>query len=356
MWLVIVNTFALIGLNRFNLNQDTAYTWMAWNDFRVQPSWNIVDLHNRWDSFWYLDIVQNGYHINPGQYSLSNVAFYPVYPFLIKIVGTIFFGQFALAGWLLSITSLFAAAVYFYKLIKEFHPGVDPEMALIFMLVFPTAFFLNVIYTESLFLFISLACFYYCFRKNWLLAGIFGFVGAVTHSNGVFLLIPILWEYYRNFKFKINRNILAAIAIPAGSAIIPIYHYFKFHNLFLFFQYESRWGRNFTINWDHLQFFSRPATLNIIFDSAFTIMALTASYLVYKKLSKVYAVYMLGTILAALTSGTLMSMGRYLLILFPLFILLASVKNKLFQQAWMMASIMFLALDIILWVNQYWAG
>lgn len=356
VWLIVVNIFALVGLNRFNLNQDTAYKWMAWSDFSAKPSWNIVELHNRWDSYWYLDIVKNGYYVRDGQYSLANIAFFPVYPALIKIVGTLIGGNFVLAGWLISMAFLFLSAIFLYKLVKVFHPKIDPELPVIFLLAFPTAFFLNVIYTESLFLFISLACFYYCFKKNFLWAGIFGFAGAITHSNGVFLFIPISWEYWRSFGWKINKNSWALITVPIGSAIIPIYHYFKFHNLFLFFQYEGRWGRNFSVNWDHLQFFSHPADVNIFMDIAFTLLAIIATYFIFKKISALYGFYMLGTILSALTSGTMMSMGRYLLALFPIFILLASVKNKLFRQSWLFASVMLLALDIILWVNYYWAG
>jgi hypothetical protein len=51
-----------------------------------------------------------------------------------------------------------------------------------------------------------------------------------------------------------------------------------------------------------------------------------------------------------------MSVGRYSLVMFPLFILLATVKNETVRYAWMFASTLFLALDIILFVNNYWAG
>ena len=91
-------------------------------------------------------------------------------------------------------------------------------------------------------------------------------------------------------------------------------------------------------------------------DIFFTLFILTALYLVYRKLSALYAAFMSLTILAALTSGTLMSIGRYSLVLCPVFILLAKIKNKPFQQLWIFTSVLFLALDIILFVNNYWAG
>ncbi|MEI8097074.1 MAG: hypothetical protein WCG73_03135, partial [Candidatus Moraniibacteriota bacterium] len=182
LWLVIVNIFGFAVLNRFNLNPDTAYKWITPQSFPVAQSFDIIDMHNRWDSYWYLDIVQNGYYLKTDN-TLSNVAFFPLYPTLIKILGTIFLGNFVLAGWFLSMGFLVAAVAYFYKLVEEFHPDIEPQWPILLMLIFPTAFFFNIVYTESLFLFLTIGCFYYAFRKNFWLAGGFAFFGALTHSN-----------------------------------------------------------------------------------------------------------------------------------------------------------------------------
>ncbi|MCX6763849.1 MAG: mannosyltransferase family protein [Candidatus Moranbacteria bacterium] len=355
VWLVVVNVFALVGFNRFNLNQDTAYQWMAWSDFSVKPSWNIIDLHNRWDSYWYLDIVQNGYYMR-GAGNLANVAFFPLYPLLIKITGTLFLKNFVLGGWITSIIFLFLSAIFLHKFTKEFHPKIEAKWPVIFLLVYPFAFFLNVIYTESLFLFLSIICFYFALKKKLWLAGLFAFLGALAHSNGLFLFIPILWQYFEQYRFKIRPPIVAILLAPLGTLSIPAYHYFKFHDFFLFFKIQTWWGRSFSINWDHLQFFSHPSTTNILIDASFMLLAAISTYFVWKKISPMYAVYMLGTIVSALSSGTMMSIGRYLLVLFPLYIWLASVKNENFRLGWLLTSALLLALDIILWVNYYWAG
>ena len=358
LWFLIVNIFAFITLNRFNLKSDTAYEWMLYQDIPpAEKSWDIVDLHNRWDTYWYLDIVQNGYYLKTDD-TLSNVVFFPLYPLLIKIVGTIFFGNFLLAGWILSTMFLFLSVAYFYKLVKEFHPEIDPELPILFLLIFPTAFFLSVIYTESLFLFLTLSCFYYAFKKEFWLAGFFAFLGAATHSNGIFLALPILWEVWRTYGWK---SIFTPKIIPVFfPAIVTggffLYHAIKFHDFFLFFKIESAFGRSFIPNKEHFSLFSHPATVNLIIDTIFTIVILAVLYFVFKKLSALYGFFMLATIFSALTSGTLMSIGRYSLVLFPMFILLAGIKNKNWQMTWAFVSVIFLALDIILWVNNYWAG
>ncbi len=357
LWLLVVNVFGFAALNRFNLNADTAYKWITPRSFPSTQSWDAVDMHNRWDSYWYLDIVQHGYYVRTDN-TLSNVAFFPLYPTLIKIVGTILFGNFALAGWLLSMGFLLCAVAFFYKLVREFHPDIDPKWPIFFMLVFPTAFFFNVVYTESLFLFLTIACFYYSFRKNFLAAGVFAFFGALTHSNGIFLALPILWELWKTYSWKVifTSRILPVFFPAIATAGFFAYSALKFHDLFLFFKLESAWGRSFTLNKDHFLFFSHPAIVNFSLDFSFALFSIAMVALVWKKLSPLYAVFMSATILAALTSGTLMSIGRYSLVLFPIFILLAGMKNELFRIAWIFASTLLLALDIMLFVNNYWAG
>ena len=65
---------------------------------------------------------------------------------------------------------------------------------------------------------------------------------------------------------------------------------------------------------------------------------------------------MAATIAIALSTGTFMSIGRYILTLFPIYILLASIKNESIKQVWSFISILLLAMYTILFVNNYWAG
>ncbi|NTW14334.1 MAG: hypothetical protein HGA31_04880 [Candidatus Moranbacteria bacterium] len=358
IWLVIVNVFALAAHNRFNLNSDTAYTWITPQSFPTSQSWDLVDLHDRWDTYWYMDIVRNGYHLQEDN-TLANVVFFPLYPFLIKVLGTVLLGNYVLAGWVISMAALLAGCAYFYRLVKEFHPDIDPELPIVLMLLFPTAFFLNIVYTEALFFLISVACFYYVLRKQFMMAGFFALLGALTHSNGVFLGLPILWETVRLYGWKdalLSKRIVPMTMPAIGMFSFLLYDYLKFKDFWLFFKIESAWGRSFSINWDHFSTFSHPSIVNMCIDISFAVLIIGAIVLVWKKLSPLYSLFMSLTVLAALTSGTLMSIGRYSLVLFPLFILIAKIRNKDVLHSWMFASTLFLALDIILYVNNYWAG
>jgi hypothetical protein len=357
IWIVVVNAFALIALNRFNLKSDTASPWINSETTVQNQQWNIASLHSGWDSYWYLDIAQNGYVFN-GPEKLSNIVFFPLYPQLIKVASFVFGGNYVIAGWIVSMIFLLLSLIYFVKLIKEFHAEIKPQLPLMFLLIFPTAFFLNSIYTESLFLFLSIASFYYALKKNFVLAGIFGFFAAITRITGLLLFVPLIWEYYKNYKFQhiFNKKLLSIFLIPFGTFIFFIYHYVRFGDFLLFLKVESWWGRSFNINGEHFLSSANPAISNLIIDSCFVLFAFITTYFVFKKLRTSYGLYMLVTLLVALSSGTFMSIGRYILVLFPIYILLASIKNQYLQLTIIFISGLLLSMNIILFVNNYWAG
>lgn len=359
LWLLIINIFALFSLNRFNLKGDTAYIWIDPGKFHQEQTWNPISLHAKWDSFWYLDIAQNGYSFK-GAKKLSNIVFLPLYPFLIRVISFFTAGNLVLAGWILSSVSLLLALLYLFKLVKEFHPKIDPYLPIIFLLIFPTAFFLNAVYTESLFLFLSLATFYYALKRNFFWASVFGFFASLTRITGVLLFIPLAWEYLKSYDFNLARSLnpklLSIFLIPIGTLSFFLYHYFRFNDIFLFFRVEGWWGRMFKLNKSHFLLFSNSAIVNFCFDVSFVIFAIVILYFVFKELRVSYGLYMLATLAIILSTGTLMSIGRYILVLFPIYILLASVKNQYLRQSWIFTSILLLAMYTILFVNNYWAG
>lgn len=360
VWLTVINTFALFSLNRFNLGADTAYNWIDPATFYQEQEWDIISLHARWDSFWYLDIAQNGYSLEYNPWGLYNIVFFPLYPFLIKLTSFLTAGDFVLSGWILSIVFLLLALFYLFRLVRESHPEINPYLPIIFLLIFPTAFFLNAVYTESLFLFLSLAAFYYGLKKKFMYAGIFGLFASLTRVTGILLFIPLAWEYLKNNNFKVKSvfelRILPIFLIPLGTFSFFLYHYFKFGNFFLFFEIQKNWGRAFVIQKGHFDFFSNPSIVNFYLDVLFVIFSLIMLFFIFKKLHTSYGLYMLTTMAAALSTGTVMSIGRYILVLFPIYILLASMKNPYLQQTITFISILLLALYTILFANNYWAG
>lgn len=355
IWLIVINIFALYALNRFNLSPDTSYGWINPSEFQQNKDLDLVNLRVHWDSFWYLKIAEQGYEYMPGK--LSSIAFFPLYPGLIWVVSKIPFLTPALAGWIISTISLFVAMSFFYKLVKQFYPDIDPIEPVIYLLIFPTAFFLTSVYTESLFLALSIIFFYFLLRKQFLLAAIFLSLASLCRLNGLFLFAPFIYEYFKNYGLKkfFNTNLLSFLIAPLGILSFIFYQYLKFGEPLAFFKSQMQWGREFVFNTEHFQFASPAAYANFGTDLVFLIVSVVSGILLLR-LRVSPGLYVLLSTLVAVSTGTLMSISRFTLILFPIFILIASLKNKHFKFGWYLLSTLLLAVYTSLFVNNYWAG
>ncbi len=355
-WFLVINVFALVANNRVNLKPDTSYPWINPDHTFQTQGWDLKSIHSRWDSYWYHDIARNGYSVK-GDDQLSNIVFFPLYPFLISVMAIFLGGDLILAGWLISSLFILLSSIYLYKIVKEFHSEADPVLTVLLLLIFPTAFFLTSVYTESTFLFFSLAAFYYTLKKQYLLASIFGFFAALTRITGLLLFLPLLFEYIKEHKKSFLKfTLFEFLLIPLGTFLFFFYHYLKFGDLFLFLKVEKLWGRGFNLNLDQYKALTDPGVANLSLDLFLLVSVLVATVFVFKRLRVSYGIYMLTTLLVALSSGTSMSIGRYILILFPIYILGATIKNEAYRYIWIMVSVLLLGLYTLLFVTHYWAG
>ena len=358
IWVVTINLFAFYALNRFNLQPDNAYIWQNPSEFEKPNKTDVIGMHAHWDSVWYKNLVEHGYEYH-GPKEFSNSVFFPLYPALVWLV-TFITPNVYLSGWIVSLVFLFASLWLLHKYIKEFHPTLNAELVLFILLIFPTAFFFNAVYTESLFLFLSIGAFYCTRKKLFLLAGLFCLAAALTRITGVFLLLPLLLEYLQLHNYKV-RSLFHFNILPLFLGLTALfgffyYHYLKFHDFFLFFKLQSHWGRSFAVNAEHFVL-NTPAELsNFSQDLLFVLMGITLGLLISFRFRLSYGVYILLSILVPISTGTFMSIGRYMLVLFPIVIYVASWKNIYLKYAWIGASLLLLASITTLFVNNYWAG
>ncbi len=355
IWFLVINFFGLVANNRVNLKADTAFDWIN-PDFTFQKQdWDLIDTHSRWDSYWFLDITQNGYYLR-GEHELANVAFFPLYPLLMGFT-SLFFSDLVFSGWLVSSVFTLLAVIFLYKLVDEFHKDSDPILACFLLLIFPTAFFLNSIYSESTYLFFSILAFYYARKQNYLVSGVTGMLASLTRITGVLLFLPLLLEYFQNQKRKVaDFKLGALLLVPLGTTLFFLYHFFRFGDFFLYLKIEELWGRGFNFDMSKLSSLTNPAISNYSLDSLFVVLGIVSTILVFLKVRKSYALYMASVLFVALSSGTTMSIGRYILLLFPIYILVASTKNNVVKYSWIFFSTLLLGLYTLLFVAHYWAG
>ncbi len=145
----------------------------------------------RWDSVWYLAIAGGGYGDG------AREAFFPLYPLVVKIAGVPLRSPL-IAGALASTALLAVALGLLHRLVAlDFERRVARNAVLVTAL-FPMSFFFSAVYSESLFLALSIGAVYAARRERWALAGLLGALAASTRSAGVLLLVPLailyLWD------------------------------------------------------------------------------------------------------------------------------------------------------------------
>ena len=292
-----------------------------------------INMWSRWDAGWYLSIAEKGYSYHPGVQ--SNINFAPLYPVIMGAACRMFHGysheDMLLAGIILSNVSLIVAIIFLYSLVKlDFNDRISAR-ATLFLLVFPSTLFLSAVYPESLYLALTLIAFYNARRGVWLLAGVFGGLAALTRPYGVILVVPFLYEYMdqRNFRLRSVRwDILGIGLTVAIFSVWPCYLYKTFGKPFLFLTSQSYWHRTPAPPWTVIaNFFSAPLTVHepghSLIDLSFTILSIALIIYSIGIMRGSYVVYAGLAMLCIISSGLLVSMMRYDLDIFPLFISLA---------------------------------
>ena len=203
------------------------------------------------------------------------------------------------------------------------------------MTLFPTSFYFSCVYTEGLFLFLTVAAFFSARRQKWLIAGILGGLSSATRPTGVLLILPLLYEWYRqNRRFRMTSWPL--LIVPCGLLSYMLYLEYKFGSPLLFLKAQQAWGRTTSPNMSILNekifaLFSTPKIfqiLHLFIESIFLIAAFGLLIASLKWLWKSYQIYILYTIGIPLITMSLTSMPRYFIVGFPLYIVMARLLNR----------------------------
>src|SRR4051794_30213054 len=144
----------------------------------------------RWDSVWYLAIAHDGYPADDPR----RAAFFPLYPLLVRAGNTVV-GSPIVAGALVSV-ACFAVALVLLRRLTEIELGAPAARAAVWAIaLFPGAVFFSAVYSEALYLALSVGCLYAARTGRWAWAATAGALGAATRSAGVLLVVPlaVMW-------------------------------------------------------------------------------------------------------------------------------------------------------------------
>jgi Gpi18-like mannosyltransferase len=196
----------------------------------------LLDIWGRWDSGWYMDVIQNGYRVIGDMYTVeSNVVRFPLYPFLVKTFSFCIPEQYRttsailLIGVVLSNAFLLGALVWIYRLVNFMYEDKHIASRTVwYLLLFPTSFFLSCFYTEALFLLLAVGAFDFAVRQRWLLASVLVGLLTLTRPQGIFLTAPLVWMYMETKDWKVKNisyDALSFFVVPVIFSSFLLYMY-----------------------------------------------------------------------------------------------------------------------------------
>ena len=387
-------------------------TYMAWSRFVVNGAVYgnethecLIHLHlclqswNQFDAKYFVGIARYGYggYNDYTGYSPQHpyaVAFFPLYPLLIRGTGMLFGGSYAadyIGSLLVANLCFFFALIFIYCLVRNDFDSSVARRSLFFLAFNPFAVFFFLGYSESLFLLLCVATLFLLRRGNaldWWLAGLCGAGAILTRGSGIVLLLVFSITFLQRFgsilrawfgrKLSIFKegywremlNVLLPMSlIPLALACYMFYLWSHWHDPLLFSHGEEHlWGRRLTLPWIgstmavyDLLFTTTGRDARNLTDLIFTIGPLAIIILGWKRLPLNYIVFSLAIAVFSLTypwpGHALASAPRFLLVMFPVGVMLAlwskrPMVEKMFEMLW----VTFFVINTLLFVLWNWVG
>jgi hypothetical protein len=298
----------------------------------VAPATNPwIEPWQRWDTLHFQAIAERGYR------AYNSSLFTPfLYPFLIRVVATVIGGDTLIAGLIISNLAFLAALIFLYRLVDLELDHEVAQLSILYLAFFPTALFFFAAYSESLFLLTAVAAIYYARHKRWVLAGAWAFFAPLTRMQGAILPLVIAFEIWRTRRVDpspLVNKITGVVLSALGAVTFPLYVWWglgkspweplivqssRFHGSFAIPGYSL-------IKASQVIFGGEPLMMDY-FDLGFALLFILLTVLVVRRLDAVYGLYSVLMLMVILSKvgdiQPLLSVPRYMLAIFPAFIIL----------------------------------
>ncbi len=337
-----------------------------WDSERLHDLGYGIDVWARWDSDWYLRIAEHGYADSPS----STAAFFPLYPGLVALLGRVLGGHFVLAGVLLSLAACVGAFVLLYRLAAGRLGPDGARRTVLYLAIFPTALFLQAVYSESLYLLLVLAAFLLAERGRFLGAGTVAGLAMLTRPVGIALLpalAVLAWrsDDRRGAFLRLSVSLVVAAAYPVLLAV-------WIDEPFAFLRAQDGiWQRELSPAgplgglWDGVAVLfsdrsARDHALNVQ-QLGFTLAFLGLTVVAWRRFGAGYGLFALVSLAIPLSFPSerwpLLSMSRFGLVLFPLLLVLAVLGARpRLHSALTAVSAALLGLAVVQWALWQWVA
>jgi hypothetical protein len=300
-----------------------------------------------WDENWYQGIVLHGYSFSVG--SQSSVAFFPVFPILIKLLSFNGAIEPRIIASVINYCAVVGICTLSLKLAAKLNKKVlnrsQKILILGVMLAFPSAFIFVSMYADALLAFFVTAAIYFAFNNRYLLAFAMAGLASGTKSTGITAAVVCLVIVIADQGIG-KKNILKIVGYGllgmSGLLSYMLFLWAKFGDAFLFFTAQSEWERNsgFFINtlWQQLietckNIFNTAVSRSFVFARLLSISFVFVSalfvYMNYRKKQWWLVALLLTSIGIPLARGNFNSIIRYALVPLPLLAAFYLPKVKL---------------------------
>jgi hypothetical protein len=325
-----------------------------------------------WDSGWYWDIAVRGYYYYPDR--PSSLAFFPLYPMLMRAAAWPFGGGPSATFWagiVVSWLSLFGGLVLLhrYTVALTGDRNVAGRTVLI-LLVFPFSFYFLRIYTESLFLLLTIGAFYAAHRQAWWLAGVAGALAALTRPNGILIVLPLaIMAIGGAGSLRVVIERWAKLTpIPLALGAFCVFSYSLAEDPLAWLNAQQHWNyaidrlphrhllRTFSAIEEHGLSAELRRSANAPVEFLYTVVTmifLATVPFIWRRLGAASAVYVAVSLLIPMSGTTFEGMGRYASVLFPAFIIAGTIRSRGLFESLVVLSCVLLALCTILFVGWY---
>ena len=210
-----------------------------WDDPEVTRDLGYVtDIWARWDSVWFLRIAEHGY----GSLEGAAAAFYPLYPATVGLLGRVLLGHYVLAGIVISLAATLAAFVLLHDLAETKLGAEGARRTVLYLALFPMALFLQAVYSEALFLLLSVGAFVLAERRRFLPAGLAAGLALLTRPVGFALLPALALIAWRSSD---RRSALVRLAVaPLSFVVYPLVLWWQRGDPWAFARAQDVWTRH----------------------------------------------------------------------------------------------------------------
>jgi hypothetical protein len=319
-----------------------------------------LQIWNRWDSLHYLQVAQFGYTAS----SVMKSWFYPLFPWFTRFVAYIT-GNYLVGALVVSGCASIAVVILLRRIVQFDHDANVSRWAVWFFLIFPTAYYLHIGYSESLFLALALGSILAALLRYWWLAGVLGALSWMTRPNGIILVPTLAIEAIHQWVVtkRWNWRWLWIAIVPAGFGVYLLINWKVTGDPFAFlrmrkplFAMEGSWPwvgiRNAIGNLRR-----PPNQAEIVGAQELYAVGLGFVCMVFSwiKLRPVHAAWITGNWFLVTSVTFIESVPRYTLTMYPVFMLFALLaRNRLWTAVITVYSLLFLALFSSVFVRGWW--